>query len=90
MVWIESPTNPLMKLVDIEAVAGVAKGLGASLVVDNTFASPFLQRPLELGADISLSSTTKYINGHSDCLGCLLYTSPSPRDATLSRMPSSA
>ena len=69
LVWIESPTNPLLKLVDIEALAKVCKGSDVDLVVDNTFASPYLQLPLELGATLSLSSTTKYINGHSDCLG---------------------
>lgn len=69
MVWIESPTNPLLKVIDIAAVAEAAKAAGASLLVDNTFASSYLQRPLELGADLSLLSTTKYTNGHSDCLG---------------------
>jgi len=70
LVWIESPTNPLLKIPDI---AGISK-LGFPVVVDNTFASPFLQRPLELGATLSLSSTTKYINGHSDCLGGIVAT----------------
>ncbi len=74
IVWIESPTNPLMKLIDIERVAAVSTSLEASLVVDNTFASPYLQKPLELGATLSLSSTTKYINGHSDCLGGVVCT----------------
>ena len=69
LVWIESPTNPNLKVIDIAAVAEAAKGTGASVLVDNTFASSFLQRPLELGADLSLLSTTKYSNGHSDCLG---------------------
>ncbi len=70
LVWLESPTNPLLKILDI---AGISK-LGAPVVVDNTFASPFLQRPLELGATISLSSTTKYINGHSDSLAGVVAT----------------
>ncbi len=69
LVWIESPTNPLLKVLDIQAIADEAHSAGAVLVVDNTFASPYFQKPLALGADISLSSTTKYINGHSDCLG---------------------
>ena len=74
MVWIESPTNPLMKLVDIRAVADIAHGHGAWLMVDNTFMSPYFQRPIELGADLVLHSTTKYINGHSDLVGGLLVT----------------
>jgi cystathionine beta-lyase/cystathionine gamma-synthase len=69
MVWLESPTNPLLKIIDIAAVSAVAKAAGSAVLVDNTFASSYLQRPLELGADISLLSTTKYSNGHSDCLG---------------------
>ena len=69
MVWIESPTNPLLKIIDIAAVAEASKAVGSCLLVDNTFASSYLQRPLELGADLSLLSTTKYTNGHSDCLG---------------------
>ncbi len=69
LVWIESPTNPLLKVIDIAAVAEVTRSAGSALVVDNTFASSYLQRPLELGADLSLLSTTKYSNGHSDCLG---------------------
>ena len=69
LVWLESPTNPLLKIVDIAGIAAVARSVGAETLVDNTFASPYLQRPLELGATLSLSSTTKYVNGHSDCLG---------------------
>lgn len=69
LVWIESPTNPLLKVIDIAAVAEATKAAGSCLVVDNTFASSYLQRPVELGADLSLLSTTKYSNGHSDCLG---------------------
>ena len=69
LVWLESPTNPLLKILDIEALSAVAHEVGATVVVDNTFASSLLQRPLELGADLSLLSTTKYSNGHSDCLG---------------------
>jgi cystathionine gamma-synthase len=69
IVWLESPTNPLLKIVDIAGISSVAAAAGSPVLVDNTFASPYLQRPLELGATLSLSSTTKYVNGHSDCLG---------------------
>ena len=68
LVWIESPTNPNLKIIDIAAVAGAAHAAGAPLIVDNTFASSYLQRPIELGADLSLISLTKYANGHSDAL----------------------
>ena len=69
LVWIETPTNPLLNIVDIAAVAAAAKAAGALLVVDNTFATPYLQTPLDLGADIVLHSTTKYLGGHSDVIG---------------------
>jgi cystathionine gamma-synthase len=69
LVWIESPSNPLMKILDIRAIADLAHEVGAQLVVDNTFASPVLQRPLEHGADVVLHSTTKYCGGHSDVQG---------------------
>lgn len=69
MVWIETPTNPMLKIVDIAAVAAIAKRHGLIVVVDNTFASPMLQRPLALGADLVLHSATKYLNGHSDMVG---------------------
>jgi len=69
LVWIETPTNPLLNLVDIPAVAAAAEAAGALLVVDSTFATPFLQNPLDLGADIVLHSTTKYLGGHSDVIG---------------------
>ncbi|MEC7521671.1 MAG: cystathionine gamma-synthase [Myxococcota bacterium] len=75
MVWVETPTNPMLKLVDIAAVAKVGKAKGAVVVVDNTFATPMLQRPLSLGADVVLHSTTKYLNGHSDVVGGVLVTS---------------
>jgi len=68
-VWVETPTNPLLHIADIAALAELAHGAGARLVVDNTFASPYLQRPLELGADVVMHSTTKYCGGHSDVLG---------------------
>ena len=69
MVWVETPTNPLLNIGDIEALAGIAHEAGALLVVDNTFASPYLQQPLTLGADVVLHSTTKYCGGHSDVVG---------------------
>jgi cystathionine gamma-synthase len=69
MVWIESPSNPLLNVVDIQAAADAAHAAGAMLVVDNTFATPYLQRPLELGADVVVHSTTKYLGGHSDVIG---------------------
>ncbi len=69
MVWIETPTNPLLKLVDIAAIATVARKRGLIVVVDNTFSSPILQRPLELGAHLVMHSATKYLNGHSDMVG---------------------
>lgn len=69
MIWIESPSNPLLSVTDIAAAADVAHAAGALLIVDNTFATPYLQRPLELGADIVVHSTTKYAGGHSDVVG---------------------
>ena len=69
MIWVETPTNPMLKIVDIAAAADIAREHGALLVVDNTFATPLLQRPLELGADIVMHSATKYLNGHSDIIG---------------------
>jgi len=81
LVWIETPSNPLMKLVDIAAVARIAREARALSVVDNTFATPYLQRPLELGADLVLHSTTKYIGGHSDLIGgALVGNDPALRD----------
>jgi cystathionine gamma-synthase/cystathionine gamma-lyase len=74
-VWFETPTNPTLKLADIAAIAKIAKARGVRVVVDNTFASPVLQQPLALGADVVLHSTTKYINGHSDVVGGALITS---------------
>jgi cystathionine gamma-lyase len=69
MIWVETPTNPMLKIVDIAAAADIAREQGALLVVDNTFATPLLQRPIELGADIVMHSATKYLNGHSDIIG---------------------
>jgi cystathionine gamma-synthase len=72
MVWIETPTNPLLTIVDIEAVARLAHDRGVRVVVDNTFATPYLQQPLDLGADVVVHSTTKYLGGHSDVVGGFL------------------
>jgi cystathionine gamma-synthase len=75
IVWIETPSNPLLKIVDIARVAEVAHAAGARVVVDNTFATPALQRPLELGADAAVHSVTKYVGGHSDLIGGAIVTS---------------
>lgn len=74
LVWIETPTNPLLKVTDIAAVAVRCKQIGAKLAVDNTFATPIFQRPISLGADLVVHSTTKYINGHSDVVGGIVLT----------------
>ncbi|MCO1577075.1 cystathionine gamma-synthase [Crossiella sp. SN42] len=74
VIWVETPTNPLLNIADIAALASLAQTAGAKLVVDNTFASPYLQNPLEFGADVVLHSTTKYIGGHSDVVGGALVT----------------
>jgi cystathionine beta-lyase/cystathionine gamma-synthase len=74
LVYAETPTNPMMRLCDLPALAGAAHRAGALLVVDNTFATPCFQRPIELGADVVLHSTTKYLNGHSDMVGGMLVT----------------
>lgn len=83
LVWLESPTNPMLKILDIAAISGEAAKVGAPVLVDNTFASPCFQRPLELGATLSLSSTTKYVNGHSDCLGGVVVTNDESWDEKL-------
>ncbi|MDG1428258.1 MAG: cystathionine gamma-synthase [Crocinitomicaceae bacterium] len=75
LIWVETPTNPMMNLVDIEAMADVAKSAGALLAVDNTFATPYLQNPLDLGADLVMHSVTKYLGGHSDVVMGALVTS---------------
>ncbi|AVP67779.1 cystathionine gamma-synthase [Rhodococcus hoagii] len=80
LVWVETPTNPLLNVGDIAAISEVAQAAGAKLVVDNTFASPYLQQPLQLGADIALHSTTKYIGGHSDVVGGALVTNDEELD----------
>lgn len=81
MVWVETPTNPLLRIIDIETVATIGKSVGATIVVDNTFASPYLQQPGSLGADIVMHSATKYLNGHSDVvMGVLCTSSDTLRD----------
>lgn len=77
VIWLETPTNPLLNIADIGAAADIAHGAGATLVVDNTFASPYLQQPLALGADVVMHSTTKYLGGHSDVIGGALITDDS-------------
>src|SRR5688500_9259299 len=72
MIYVETPTNPLMEVTDLAAVAQIARRAGARMAVDNTFLSPYLQRPLELGADVVVHSTTKFLNGHSDSIGGVL------------------
>jgi len=69
LIWLETPTNPLLKICDIKAISGIAKSKGIPVVVDNTFMTPYFQLPLELGAEIVIHSTTKYLNGHSDSVG---------------------
>jgi cystathionine gamma-synthase len=83
MVWLESPTNPLLKVVDISAIARLATAAGALTVVDNTFATPYLQRPLEFGADVVLHSATKYLGGHSDVVSGVVVTN---RDEVAERL----
>jgi cystathionine gamma-lyase len=78
LVWIETPTNPLLKIVDIAAIAQIARRHGLLVVVDNTFASPILQRPLELGAHLVVHSATKYLNGHSDMVGGIAVVGDDP------------
>ncbi|MGW8850759.1 cystathionine gamma-synthase [Streptomyces xiamenensis] len=74
VIWVETPSNPLLGITDIALIADIARGAGARLVVDNTFASPYLQQPLALGADVVVHSTTKYMGGHSDVVGGALVT----------------
>jgi cystathionine gamma-synthase len=80
-IWIETPTNPLLNIGDIAAIAEIAQAAGVTFVVDNTFASPYLQQPLALGADVVLHSTTKYLGGHSDVVGGVLVTNDEELDA---------
>ncbi len=81
LLWIETPTNPLLRIVDLEAIAALAKRRGLITVADNTFASPYIQRPLEFGIDIVVHSTTKYLNGHSDMIGGTVVVGSNPEIA---------
>jgi cystathionine gamma-lyase len=83
MLWIETPTNPMLKVVDMAAMAAIARPRGIRTVVDNTFATPFFQRPLALGIDVVCHSTTKYLNGHSDVIGGAVVTSDEEAHAAL-------
>ncbi len=83
MIWVETPSNPMLKLIDLAAVAEIARGHGAWSVADNTFATPYLQRPLDLGFDVVIHSATKYLNGHSDMVGGLAIVGKDPRHAEL-------
>jgi cystathionine beta-lyase/cystathionine gamma-synthase len=81
LIWVETPTNPLMNIADIKAIAAIGKQAGALVCVDNTFASPYLQNPLDLGADIVMHSSTKYLGGHSDVIqGCLVMNDAALRE----------
>ncbi|MDG2060962.1 MAG: PLP-dependent aspartate aminotransferase family protein [SAR86 cluster bacterium] len=82
MIWVESPTNPLLKIVDLKEISNFAKKHNLISVCDNTFCSPYLQKPLDLGFDIVVHSATKYLNGHSDVIGGMVVTSPSREDLT--------
>jgi cystathionine gamma-synthase len=86
LLWVETPTNPLLSIADVPALAGIAGEHGLRLVVDNTFASPYLQQPLALGAHVVVHSTTKYLGGHSDVVGGALVTSDEALDADLARL----
>lgn len=90
MVWLETPSNPLLKLIDIEAVASIAREAGAVLVVDNTFATPWGQQPLRLGADIVVHSATKFLNGHSDMVGGIAVTATEALSESLAFLQNSA
>jgi len=81
VLWVETPSNPLLKLADLAALAGIAREHGLIAVADNTFASPWVQRPLELGFDVVVHSTTKYLNGHSDVIGGVAIVGTEPRQA---------
>jgi cystathionine gamma-lyase len=84
MIWVETPSNPLLKLIDLAAVAKIARAHDLIAVADNTFATPWIQRPLELGFDIVVHSATKYLNGHSDMVGGVVVVSAEPRLQALS------
>ena len=90
LVWVETPSNPFLRIADIAALADMAHGVGALLVVDNTFATPYLQRPLELGADVVVHSTTKYLGGHSDVVGGFAATADADLAARLAFLQNAA
>lgn len=90
LIWVETPTNPMMNIIDIEAMAAIAKKAGAWLAVDNTFATPYLQTPLDLGADIVMHSVTKYLGGHSDVVMGALVTSDEAIAAEMYRIQNSS
>jgi cystathionine gamma-synthase len=90
VVWVETPTNPLLKIIDIALVAGIAHEAGAECVVDNTFASPYLQRPISLGADAVVHSATKYLGGHSDVVGGVVVTTNAEMQERLAFIQNSA
>jgi len=85
LVWLETPSNPLLKLIDLEAVARIASAHGLLTVADNTFASPWIQRPLDLGIDVVVHSATKYLNGHSDVVGGIVVVGNEPHHAALAQ-----
>ncbi len=85
LIWIETPSNPLLKLIDLEAVARIARNHGLLSVADNTFASPWIQRPLDLGFDVVVHSATKYLNGHSDVVGGLVVVGREPQHLELAQ-----
>ena len=87
LIWVETPTNPLLKLVDLERVAAIARKRGIVAAADNTFASPYVQRPLELGFDVVVHSTTKYLNGHSDMVGGVAVVGDNEELARAARLP---
>ncbi|HYP14032.1 MAG TPA: cystathionine gamma-synthase [Bryobacteraceae bacterium] len=82
LIWIETPSNPMLKLIDLEGVAHVARSIGAVAVADNTFASPYIQRPIDYGFNISMHSATKYLNGHSDVIGGVIVTGSGNQELT--------
>jgi len=86
LLWLETPTNPLLRITDIRAACGIAHGRGVAVLVDNTFASPFLQQPLALGADVVVHSMTKYLGGHSDLIGGAVLTSDADRADRYSKL----
>ena len=86
LIWVESPTNPLLKLADLEAVARIGRARGILTCCDNTFATPWVQRPLELGFDLVMHSATKYLNGHSDMVGGVAVVGDRPETRRASRL----